>query len=266
MSHPSQNTRVRSESKRGIATLELVMCMPVLLVLMIGIVWLGYSVIGQSAVTVDARYKAWDKRFDEGESEALRFLDDDFATEESTEEINISPLFDDVSPPESSHDVAIGPWDHNKVDLNRFPNWELYLTAAANAKTGGLQNAYSDARNDLTQLQNIAGQLVIEEIENIIRDMLRNPLDNFLPGAGSEKDKQEAEAEAKKAQLKQSIADTEREIEQTEDHIDELKQQEGDAEGDEKESIESRIKIAKNKLKRLKAKRKRLKSDLKEAG
>ena len=257
----------KRQHRQGIATLELVMCMPVLLVLMIGIVWLGYSVIGQSAVTIDARYKAWDKRFDEGNSEALRFLDDDFVTEDSTEEINISPLFDDVSPPESSHDVGIGPWDHNKIDLNRFPNWELYVTAAANAKTAGLQNAYADARNDLNQIQNIAGQLVIEEIQNMIRDMLENPLGDFDLGAGSEKDKQKGEAEKEKAAIEQKIADKKREIETTEEHIKDLEKQLDEAEeDDDKESLESRIKVAENKLDRLKSQLKRLKDDLKEAG
>lgn len=257
---------IRLSRKTGIATLELVMCMPVLLLLMVGIVWLGFSVVGQSQVAVEARHKAWQRRFDEGSAAALNFVgNSDFATEEATTAVNVSPLLDDVSPPQSSHDVAMGTWDHNQVDLNAFPNWELYLVAVANAKTAGVQTAYVDGRNLLNQIQTMAGQLVLEQIKNLIKQMLESPLGMFKGDAQAGKQQQEDEANEKKQAIRATISNIEDELETVEKRIEELQELLEEAEDeDEKESLESRLKVSKNKLKRLEAELKRLKADLKE--
>ena len=248
--------------KPGIATLELVMCMPVLLVMMVGIVWLGFSVVGQSQVAIEARNAAWKKRFDDN-SQPLNFIAEDYyVTEDATTEISVSPLLDDVAPPESSHDVANGTWDHDNVDLNRAPSWQLYLTAALNAQTAGLQVVYTDLRNTVTEMQNLGRQLVVQQIQNLIKEFLDDPLAQFKGGADNAKDESERRAEREKRKITQEIESTRAEIDQVEDRIDELTKQKRDAEDDEiKESLESRIRMNRNKRKRLQAQLARLRAD-----
>ncbi len=259
-----QNHAMRA--RRGIATLELVMCMPVLLLLMIGIVWLGLSVIGQASVIVEARHKAWEKRFDEGTQKPLRFLSDDFAEENATTNVNMGPLFNDVSSPKSSHDVAIDTWDHGSLEMNNVPNWELYVTAAVNAKTGGLQVQYEDARGKLRSLQQIASRQIVEEMANVIREALEDPLGVFKGQAGDSERSANDESEREKRKLKRRIDQLEDEIEKTEEHVRDMKDELKDAEGDAKKSLESRIEVGENKVKRLKKSLERLESDYKAAG
>ena len=254
----------RSSSPRGVATLELVMCMPIILVLMVGIVWLGYSVIGQSEVTIEARHKAWQERFDGSDGKPLFFLADDFRTEEATTEVKVSPLFDDISPPESSHDIAVGTWDHQAVDMNRPPSWEHYLTAAVNAKTGDMQVAYSGADNFLNELKNIGADAIRDQVEKIFSDFLDNPFSGYTGGANSGKDENDQEARAEKARLTEKIGAVEAEIDEVEERIDEIEKELDEAEDeDQKEIIDARLEVSKNKLKRLKSELKWLQQDMK---
>lgn len=252
----------RATRKPGIATLELVMCMPVLLVLMVGIVWLGFSVVGQSEVAIKARHAAWKKRFDDN-GKPLNFIAEDYyVTEDATTEISVSPLFDDVAPPESSHDIAVGTWDHDNVDLNRAPSWQLYLTAALNAKSAGLQVAYTDARNKITQMQNLARQLVGQQIQNLIKEFLDDPLAQFNSDANNAKDASERRADREKRKIEQEIEATRSEIEQVEERIDWLTKEKRDTDDEKaKESLESRIQMNRNKRKRLTAQLARLRAD-----
>lgn len=247
--------------QQGIATLELVMCMPILLLLMVGIVWLGFSVVGQSEVTVEARHKAWQQRFETGSSKALNFLDDDYVNEEASTEVRVSPLLDDVSGPESSHDVAQGTWDHRKLDLNQAPSWELYLTAALNAKTGGAQVAYEDARSMLRNLQQNAAKQVAEEMMNVIREALENPLGNLKLGANDAQRDNEDKADRQKRQIEKEIETAKAEINKAEKHVSDLKKEKSKSTDDaDRKSLTARIKIGGNKVKRLKSRLARLKS------
>ncbi len=253
-----------SRTARAVATLELVMCMPIILVLMVGIVWLGYSVIGQSDVTVQARHNAWKERFDGSGGKPLFFLADDFKTKEATTEVKVSPLFDDLSPPQSSHDVAAGTWDHQAVDMNRAPSWEHYLTAAINAKTGGMQVAYSGADNLLNELQNFGADAVRDQIEKIFSDFLDNPFSDFNGGTSSGKNDNDQAAQAEKSRLTQQIREVQTAIDETEERIDEIEKERDEVEDeDQKKIIEAQLEVAQNKLQRLKSELKWLKQDIK---
>ena len=52
-------SRVVGNKRRGVATLEFVMAMPTLFLMMVGIVWLGYSNIYQAEVAIKAKNDAW---------------------------------------------------------------------------------------------------------------------------------------------------------------------------------------------------------------
>src|SRR5205085_1404108 len=60
-----------STARAGIATLEFAMALPFLLLLMVGITWLGFSVVTRTEVLVEARTKVWKQRFDNPKQEPL---------------------------------------------------------------------------------------------------------------------------------------------------------------------------------------------------
>ena len=207
---------------RGVATLELVLCLPILLVLIVGIVWLGNSVITQTEVVIDARHRSWQQR-SSNQGTALLFLTDDIVSENSSEKVTVSPLFDGMAPPESSHDVMSDAWDFDQLPLDQAPNWKQYLLAAANAKTAGLQNGYVDARNQLSQFKNAAGNVWKSMAADMIRDLTRlgDSAKNLLSDAESTESRQQRQArkriqqslDAKREQLKSAKQDL-RELDQ----------------------------------------------------
>ncbi len=153
-------------ARRGIATLEFAMALPFLLLLMVGITWLGFSVITQSEVLVQARNKAWKRRFDNPAQKPLVFpaglvvaknpfysYSDDYVTETVTKAVDVSPIFKLAPPPKGSHTILSGSWDHRAMDLNSPPNFKLYLIAAANAATKDIQSQLGSITNLLNSFQ-----------------------------------------------------------------------------------------------------------------
>ena len=242
----------RHHRRNGSATLELVLSMPILLALIVGIVWLGSSVIAQTEVTIEARYRTWSER-DQPTGKALLFLKDDIASEKATGKVKVSPIFDDAEPPESSHDVMIGSWDHEKLPLNKAPNWKQYAIAAINAKTGSLQTSYVDASNKLTRFKNIAGNIwkslgadLIRQLTNL-GDSVSSLLKNGESAEQGEKAKEQAKINRQLEAKKQELQTAEQELKDLDD--------------DASETLKS---VLENRVKRLKAEVENLKSDLKE--
>jgi hypothetical protein len=128
--------------RRGIATLEFAMALPFLLLLMVGITWLGYSVIGQSQVLIKAREKTWQQRFDDKAKAPMIFPtglksldnplypgDNDYVTETATQAVHVSPVFDKAPPPKASNTVLAGSWDHRAMPFTSLPDMKLMATA-----------------------------------------------------------------------------------------------------------------------------------------
>lgn len=244
---PIRNNAIRS----GVAPLELVLSLPVLLVLIVGIVWLGNSVIAQTDVTIEARYKTWKKR-DGGTGTALLFLKDDVVSDEATQTVNISPIFDDADPPESSHDVMAGAWDFEKLPLDKAPNWKQYLTAAANAKTAGIQNGYVDATNKFTQFKtqsknvwNTIGAAFIRQLTGL-GDLAKSGLEGGDNSSSAEKQRI-------RNQYQNKIDAKKKELQQAQEKLDDL----------DKDASDKYRNVLKNRVKRLKSEIADLESDLK---
>lgn len=237
--------------RRGVATLEFTLSLPLLLAIFVVIVWLGFSVAGQSGVAVEARHKAWEKR-SKPEGTALLFLKDDIVREKAEGKVEVSPLLDGLPQPESSHSVMIGSWDHRKLKMDKAPNWTEYAKAAANAKTGSAQIAYTDARNDFNQWKQLSqnawgtlGQQFLSELTN---------LDNLF-GSNADKAKSDTADTAKERQkLNRQIAAKQRELDSAKQRLRELQSSDDDS--------KARIKIQRNKIKRLQNDLRELKSDL----
>jgi hypothetical protein len=224
--------------------------MPFLLALAVAIVWLGRAVIGQSEVTVQARNEAWEKRYENSRGKALNFLVDDVVSGDATGEVKISPLVDDIAPPESSHDVMAGTWDHESLPLERPPHWQQYASAAVNAKTGTAQVAYTDARNQLNDLQSQAEALLAQAVQ----EMLANLVDpaNLLESAQSNA---ENAATARKGTLEDELRRRERALDvEVRGEINRLRKRKDETQdASEKKLIDELIKVQQNKAKRLEA-------------
>ena len=191
--------------------------MPVLLILIVGVVWLGFSVVAQTEVTVSARHKTWVKR-DKPEGQALLFLRDDIVEDSATEKVEISSVFDDVGSPESSHDVMVGSWDSEKLKLEKAPNWKEYALAAANAKTGSAQTAYVDASNKFTSFKRQASNLWKSLGANLIRqitdlgDSVGDLLKNGKSRESAKKERQRSRIEAQLSENKDELQAAKQEL------------------------------------------------------
>jgi hypothetical protein len=211
---------------------------------------LGNSVIAQTEVTIVARYNTWSKR-DQSPGTALLFLKDDVVSDEQTQQVSVSPLFDDTESPESSHDVMAAAWDSESLPLDKVPNWKQYAIAAANAKTAGLQNAYVDANNQFSQFKNDArniwttvGAALIRQLTGL-GDAAKNQLESG-ENAGSDKQKQLENRLERELNTKQEQLDRAREA---------LKNLDDDA-------SDAFRKVLKNRIERLKSEVDDLEADL----
>jgi hypothetical protein len=125
-------------ARAGIAPLEFVMALPVLLLLIVGITWLGFTMIAQTEVLIEARNKAWKRRFEDISKKPLYFplliglYDEkkDYAHETATKKVNVSPLFNLARAPAAGHTILAGSWDHQAMSFKDPPDLKLMAVAA----------------------------------------------------------------------------------------------------------------------------------------
>jgi hypothetical protein len=162
------------------ATLEFVMALPVLLLLMVGITWLGFSVISRSEALIEARDKAWQKRFDNPNQKPLIFPTGvgavknprysqagDYVTETVTKPVNVSPIFKAAPAPKGTHTILAGSWDHRALDMNSPPNFKLYADAGLNAATGSLQTALSSLNGLVNNLSSFGNDTLAKQLASV---------------------------------------------------------------------------------------------------
>ncbi|MEM9409534.1 MAG: TadE family protein [Planctomycetota bacterium] len=234
----------------GVATLELVFCLPILFTLIIGVVWLGSSVIAQTEVTLEARHKTWSRR-DQSKGTALLFLKDDIVSDGATQTVEVSPLFDDADSPESSHDVMVAAWDFEQLPLDRSPNWKQYAIAAANAKTGTIQNRYVDATNQLTEFKSKAGNIWKNLGATLIRE-----ISQFGESASSALEGGDRASEQNKSRLRSQFR---RNLDTKKTELQGAKKARRNLDDDASAALK---KVLKNRVARLKAEIKELQDDL----
>jgi hypothetical protein len=222
-----QQSPSRRPARRAVAPLEFVMALPLLFVLMICILWLGFWLIGQSEVLVEARNETWKKRFDDASGDPLFFpvLDDpvplglynrdkDFAKETANKKIEISPAFDHLAGPQASHTVLAGSWDHRAMDLEKPPHFKLMATAAAVGMGGNVLDWLAQVDNPVGAIKKI-GQTLAREAATAPATVLAggtgggsgggggggagSPGDGGIPGDGGKTTEQaKADTEAKR--------------------------------------------------------------------
>lgn len=173
MKNKTQKTlKKRAKTARtGAATIEFVFALPILLLLIVSLTWLGFSMNAQAEVNAIARHLAWQQRHENPNSDAFIFtshpgyeLENNFVIGQSEKEINVSHLFDAIPNPEATELVLSGTWDHRAVPLDDFPNWDSYGKAVVNAKTADLQNLLGGMDNFRDILGNIGSSFLKNQL------------------------------------------------------------------------------------------------------
>jgi len=163
MRHNIPILRISTTKRDAMAPLEFVMALPVLFLLMVAITWLGFYVIGQTEVLVEARNKTWKRRFEDASKKPLYFpiliglydAKSDFVTEKVSKRVNVSPIFDDVRSPEANHTILAGSWDHQAMGFKEPPDLKLMAIAAAVGTFGNVLDAGAALNDPLGLLKEI---------------------------------------------------------------------------------------------------------------
>jgi hypothetical protein len=160
---------VSATNRRGIATFEFAMALPILLLLMVAITWLGFSVIGQTEVLVEARNKAFEKRFENKSDAPLHFpilpgydRGEDFVTETAKKTVNVSPIFKMIPGPEAACTVLAGSWDHQAMKFDEPPDLKLMARAAAIGWGGKYLDFFSQLTNPIGAFKQFGGAMKSE--------------------------------------------------------------------------------------------------------
>jgi len=173
------------KAKNGIAQLELVLVLPILLLLFIVLLWMGMAGSQQAEVSVVARFKAWDQR-NVQKANPFDFKDVEQGKVAGSEEspVKLSPIMDGWASPQSKHVLLAGAWQSPHVDLNNSPNWNLYKKLV---EEGGRQKI-DEVDRLLKQIPTKINQAISTQVEAQIRTL--NPFKKQLEDQGKEADGQ----------------------------------------------------------------------------
>lgn len=167
--------------RSGVASLEVVLVLPILLLLFIVLLWMGMASSQQADVSVVARYKAWDQR------NAQKANPFDFKDAEQGEvagsaksPVKLSPIMDDWASPQSKHVLLAGAWQSPHVDLNESPNWNRYNELAGK----GASQKLNEVDNLLKEFSAKIGEAISTQVQSQV-DAL-NPFKELLDDRGEE--------------------------------------------------------------------------------
>ena len=214
-----QRLEKRAETTRpGAATIEFVFALPILLLLIVSLTWLGFSMVAQAEVNVIARHLAWQQRHENPNPNAFIFTahpgyeqESDFVIGQSEKEVNVSRLFDAIPNPEAAELVLSGSWDYRAVPLDDFPNWTSYGKAVVNAKTADLQNLLGGMNNFRNILGGIGPNILKKQLGELAG--LSNAPSSEIEQTKSE---QQLSSESKRTAFLERITVLDEEIEKLE--------------------------------------------------
>lgn len=208
--------------RKAVATLELVMALPVILVLIVAMVWLGYAVIGQAEVTAEARHGAWSQRFEPWTRSKFAFSQDQEVSAQASTKIKVSPIFDGMGDPEADQSIDQGNWDHRSVPFQALPNWKLYAETAIAANREGLMSDYRDARSIFEQLRSIGATALADALQRAIEGLL-NPSQQLELDGDHYEQRMQLEGGLTAEKNRAETLELKRAIDQQQQKIDDLK-------------------------------------------
>lgn len=137
MTHHHHSLPPPSCRRCGLATIEFVMALTVLLLLVVALLWSGAVLRNAAVATVAARHDAWRQRRD-ARPRTFDYADVDGGrvTGAAERPVRISPLLDGRVLPRAETAVHGGSWDHRAEKLERSPNRRLYPVLLRQAVAG----------------------------------------------------------------------------------------------------------------------------------
>ncbi len=211
------NSRGSALNKRhGIATLEFVLAMPTLFLLIVAIVWLGYWMVYQTELNVAARNDAWKQRFDNPDSSPLIFpslpiysKSSDHKAVQLSKRVNVSDVMDDARNPLVTQSILAGTWDHRRLPMDAFPNWQLYGKAVLNSKTGDSQNLLASL-TDFKHLAVTVARNVLNDVAGLseLKDLLskvNSPGDSGVQQVNSDRQQEHQALTLRKRQIEEEL-------------------------------------------------------------
>ena len=230
------------QHRTGTATFELLMSMPLLFSMIILITWMGFSMVGQSEVTIQARHDAWSKRFDDPPGDPLVFLqgstlqdaglvENDIVEGTAETSFEISPLVDGMATPESQMSLMVGSWDHRQLPLDELPNYKTHGLMAASALLGGFQNLVVQAGNIWNQVESAASDIV--SWQEGLFDSLSGDADSITEQVDEQTEQRKQDLRNDLESADQRIAELDQELTDTNQQILDLVTNDGDQQQDE---------------------------------
>lgn len=219
--------------RRGLATLEFIMCLPLLVLLWLLLVWVGAVVNERTLVIAEARNEAWTRRDDAG-GRPFEFDRDETAEGSARRQVAVSFLNVDVH---ASHVVFAGSWDHRAVPLDRQPHWDLYGRLGASGLDSRIQGALGalnslDGRiasliagsigGDLMKIQGLGGSIQSSGggLQNRIEEARREQ---------QRKDREEADAREREVEVaRRKVDDLEAQLEAIPDQLADVDRREAE--------------------------------------
>lgn len=209
-------------TRRGIATLELVLALPLILGLVVGLVWLGYCVIGGTRVLSQVRHDVWKNRFEKPVGQPFIFSRNNRIDAEVSEEISVTPILRSEEGARAKLATEGGNWDHRSIQFTSSPNLKIATELMLAAKLNGVIAQFEDLKASIADLQRIGHQGLAQVLQDIATEITSpsNTLQSSESGiqrqAEIERDLDRASVklllsklEAERKRLKDSIADSE---------------------------------------------------------
>ena len=206
-----KQSRVVGNKRRGVATLEFVMAMPTLFLMMVGIVWLGYSNIYQAEVAIKAKNDAWQLRRENPDSNPLIFPTlpvydhaENHRVASASKRVDVSPVFSGTTQPNSEYSTLSGAWDHRSMPMDDLPDWKLFGKSLLNSKTGNLQEAFGKLQNFQDLAKSLASDLIKQALGSAFVFQLSDNIER----------NQETESQSINVEKQQAIAATRQRLEE----------------------------------------------------
>ena len=152
MHTPSQvvHRRCHASKRRGVATLELVMCFPILVIMVAMIFTLGTAVLTQSEVTMQVRKEAWASRTNPQNQRPFNILEAHSSGKETSEKTKSFRKYTNLFPqiPRTAYATNViltGSWDSRQIPYERrgflpiYPHFEVLsqMVSQGSVNTGG---------------------------------------------------------------------------------------------------------------------------------
>lgn len=157
-------------SRRGVAPLELVLALPLLVALLALLFTIADASIKANTSVIAARADAWSRRDNQKTKDALQFRSGATSHKliHGNAEVATRSFLADIgaSTAKAEHAVMGGSWDHRDIDLNSPPSYRLYARVGAGSiaelgaqLAGGIQVAVDslpDYRATISEANNLA--------------------------------------------------------------------------------------------------------------